>query len=229
MIEFTSLGFMFYPCSYDIINSFESGSDIGDPEVGYELIPASHGNYRIKSLSYGKLLKRINPEWIVAHAEVEDNSNDTLFSFIKVSDNVFALSYFANQRFCGGAGAHHCLSASYSELSKETRLIVEERVVQKKISNVRYRLDHSIIYDEQVQEVVTEFATNNSPDKENTTTLEFSQTESITASWNNSQSSSIGASMSVGFEVDEVPFVAKTTMEVSFVGDQRWVITNEQL
>ncbi|KAJ0536612.1 putative Agglutinin domain-containing protein [Helianthus annuus] len=79
-------------------SSFESGLDIGDPEVGYELIPASHGNYRIKSLSYGKLLKRINPEWIVAHAEVEDNSNDTLFSFIKVSDNVFALSYFAITR-----------------------------------------------------------------------------------------------------------------------------------
>ncbi|KAJ0903601.1 putative aerolysin, Agglutinin domain, Agglutinin domain superfamily [Helianthus annuus] len=195
--------------------SFESGSDIGDPEVGYELIPASRGNYRIKSLAYGKLLKRISPDWLVAHAEVEDNSNDTLFSFIKVSDNVFALSYVGNQRFCGGLGASNCLSASYSELSKETRLIVEERVVQKKISNVRYRLDHSVIYDEQVQEVVTEFATNNSPDKENTTTLEFSQTESITATWNNSQSSTTGASMSVGFEVDEVPFVASMTMEVS--------------
>ncbi|KAJ0714035.1 putative Agglutinin domain-containing protein [Helianthus annuus] len=203
-------------------NSFESGSDIGNPEVGYELIPASHGNYyRIKSLSYGKLLTRINPEWIAAHAEVEDNSNDTLFSFIKVSDEVFALSYFGNQRFCGGAGAHNCLSASYSQLSKETRLIVEERVLQKKISNVRYRLDHSIIYDEQVEEVVTEFATNISRDKENSTTLEFTQTESITATWNNSESLSIGVSLSAGvslgvsFEAEEIPFVANTTLELS--------------
>ncbi|XP_076882895.1 uncharacterized protein LOC143531494, partial [Bidens hawaiensis] len=71
-------------------HKFESGFDTGNPQVGYELVPVANGNYRIRSLSFGKYW-RGGSEWVVADAEDSNNSDYTLFSFIKISDNVVAI------------------------------------------------------------------------------------------------------------------------------------------
>ncbi|XP_076932042.1 uncharacterized protein LOC143597418 [Bidens hawaiensis] len=194
-------------------HKFESGFDIGNPQVGYELVPAANGNYRIKSLNYGKYW-RGGSEWVVADAEDYSKSDDTLFSFIKISDNVVAIRSLGTNKFCGAKQGDKFLRTDYQDITNDTRITVEERVMKRKISHVRYRLGDSKIHDEVVQEVASEIATNDSPDKEAEASLKSSQTRSVTTTWNNSESLSFGTSVSVGLEVSEVPLVANSTFQV---------------
>ncbi|MFS8005872.1 putative aerolysin, Agglutinin domain, Agglutinin domain superfamily [Helianthus anomalus] len=209
-----------YLCSrvqdrYYNYHKFEPGLDIGDPRVAHELFPTSNGNYRIKSLYYGKFWRR-SPNWIWADAEENDHSNDTLFSFVKISDKLFALRNLGNNYFCGALtteGKTNCLNAHYPTMSRQTRLMVEERTLQRDISNVRYRLSHSRIYQEEIQEVSHAFATNDSLDKETTITLTYSISDSRTATWTNSVSMTFG--IKATFAVDSIPLIAKNGIEVS--------------
>ncbi|XP_076885503.1 uncharacterized protein LOC143535052 [Bidens hawaiensis] len=209
-----------YLCSrvcdgYYNYHRFEPGLDIGDPRVAHQLFPTTNGNYCIKSLYYGKFWRR-SPNWIWADAEDNNYSNDTLFSFVKLSNNVIALRNLGNNYFCGALtteGKTNCLNAHYPTISRQTRLIVEERVLQRYISNVRYRLSDSRIYQEEIQEVSHAFATNASPNKETTITLMYSISDSKTATWTNSVSMTFG--VSIKFEVSLVPLIAKNGVEMS--------------
>lgn len=193
---------------------FESGLDVGDPLVAHELFPTPDGNYRIKNLHFGKFWRR-SPNWIWADAEQNNNSRDTLFSFVKISDGVFALRNLGNNYFCGGLtteGKTDCLNAQYPSISRQARLIVEERVLQRKITNIQYRLSNSRIYDEQIQEVSHAFATNNSADQETSITLNHSSTDSKTSTWTNSVSVTIGVTLK--FKAS-APFIAEGGIETS--------------
>ncbi|KAJ0481472.1 putative Agglutinin domain-containing protein [Helianthus annuus] len=125
-----------YLCSrvqdrYYNYHKFEPGLDIGDPRVAHELFPTTNGNYRIKSLYYGKFWRR-SPNWIWANAEENDHSNDTLFSFVKISNELFALRNLGNNYFCGALtteGETNCLNAHYPTMSRQTRLMVFPRLL----------------------------------------------------------------------------------------------------
>ncbi|XP_076891983.1 uncharacterized protein LOC143543579 [Bidens hawaiensis] len=196
-------------------HKFVSGLDVGDPLVAHELFPTPDGNYRIKDLHFGKFWRR-SPNWIWADAEDTDNSNDTLFSFVKTSDNVFSLRNLGNNNFCGGLtteGKKNCLNARYPTMSRQTKLVVEECVLERHILDVRYRLVHSRIYQEEIQEVSHAYATNDSMDKPTTVTLSYSSTDSKTSNWKNSMSYTFG--VSVNFEISIVPTIVKGEIEVS--------------
>ncbi|KAL8238128.1 hypothetical protein R6Q59_019209 [Mikania micrantha] len=209
-----------YLCSrvldrYYNYHRFETGLDIGDPRVAYQLFPTNDGNYRIKSLYYGKFWRR-SPNWIWADAEDNNYSNDTVFSFVKISDKHIALRNLGNDYFCGALtteGKTNSLNAHYPTMSRQTRLMIEERSLQRDISNVRYRLACSRVYHEEIQEVSHAFATNESIDKETTITLTYSISDSRTTSWSNSVSMSFG--VSVTFEVDSIPLISKNGIQVS--------------
>ncbi|XP_076885506.1 uncharacterized protein LOC143535055 [Bidens hawaiensis] len=196
---------------------FESGFDISNPQWAYELVPAANGNYRIKSSYFGKYWRAYH-QWVVADAEDNNNSDDTLFSFTKISDNVFVLSNLGTKKFSGANQRHDFIRTDYPEITKDTRIILEERVLKRKISHVKYRLRDSIVHDEVVQ--VNEFVTNDTRDNDITATLDVvSLNESIFSTWNNSESLSFGTLVSVDLEVSEVPFVAKPSMQVKLETD----------
>ncbi|KAI3688324.1 hypothetical protein L1987_82035 [Smallanthus sonchifolius] len=209
-----------YLCSriidyYYNYHMFESGLEVGDQRVAHQLFPTRDGYYRIKDLYFGKFWRR-SPNWIWADAEDDDFSNDTLFSFVKLGDNVVALRNLGNNNFCGGLtteGKTNCLNAHYPTMSRQARLIVEERVLKRTISDVRYRLSESTIYEEEILEVDHYFGENDKVDGDDTLTPSFSISDSRTTSWNNSVSVKVG--VKVEFETDIVPFIEKGKVEVS--------------
>ncbi|XP_071740200.1 uncharacterized protein [Rutidosis leptorrhynchoides] len=195
---------------------FESGLDVGDPLVAKELFPTPNGNYRIKDMHFGKFW-RLGGNWIWADAEEDSsNNNDTLFSIVKISDTVMGLRNLGNNRFCGAVtkeGKTDCLNADYPTISRQTRLMIEERVLHREISDIKYRLSDSRIYQDEIQEVAHAFANNNSPTDNDTITLNYKITESRTSHWTNSVSTSVG--VAVSFEVSIIPIIAKGEVEVT--------------
>jgi hypothetical protein len=187
---------------------FETDVDIGNQVVAHDLFPTANGNYRIRNLHFGKFWRGV-PNWIWADAEANNNSNEVLFSFVKIDEKHIALRSLGNNRYCvpdSREGKRDCLRAETTNIEQRARLMVHERILQRQISGVRYRLSDSRIYGEQLQEVSHAFATNDSPDKESSVTLTYSTTESRTTTWNNSYSVTVGGSVSM--EVSFVPFVA---------------------
>ncbi|KAI3688283.1 hypothetical protein L1987_81994 [Smallanthus sonchifolius] len=98
-------------------------------------------------------------------------------------------------------------------MSKHTRLIVEERVLKRTISDVRYRLSDSRIYQDEILEADHAYTGNESPDKDSTTTLTLKMSKSRTTSWNNSVSVKVGVKLE--FETSIVPLIEKGKVEVS--------------
>nr|XP_043635966.1 uncharacterized protein LOC122607115 [Erigeron canadensis] len=195
---------------------FRSGLDIGDPRVSKELLPINNevNYYHIMDLYNGRLWTRADG-WI--RADVDDPSLSDSFSFVQIKDNVFALRSYGgvNQYFCGPYtedASVNCLNAAYPSISKETRLVIEEAVLEREIKDVEYRIGDSRVYDEQPVEVDHEYGTNNLP-TDTSMTLEFTTTDSRTTSWNNSVSVQLG--VKVTFETTYVPFIAKSTVELS--------------
>ncbi|GJT44421.1 retrovirus-related pol polyprotein from transposon TNT 1-94 [Tanacetum coccineum] len=96
----------------------------------------------------------------------------------------------------------------------------------KQISDIRYRLSDSRIYQEEIQEVSNAFATNDSPDNESTITLDYSISDSRTTHWTNSVSMSLG--VSVRFKVSAVPLIASGEVEVSseFTYSREWGVSH---
>ncbi|XP_076931207.1 uncharacterized protein LOC143596274 [Bidens hawaiensis] len=193
---------------------FESGMDLGDPLLAHELYPTADGNYRIKNLHFGKFWRR-SPNWIWADAEENNTSQETLFSFVKISDKDIGIRNLGNNHFCGALtseGKTDCLNALYPNIIARARLIVEERVLRREISDLRYRLSDSRIYQEEVQEVAHAFATNDSPSHDTEVTLRYSSSESRTTFWTNSVSLTSGVQMEFSAFV---PFIAGTSIQVS--------------
>ncbi|KAI3822932.1 hypothetical protein L1987_10533 [Smallanthus sonchifolius] len=196
---------------------FESGMDVADPLVANQLFRTNGGNYRIKDMYFGKFWRR-SSNWILADAEEEAAyaNIDTRFSFVKLGDNALALRNFGNNYFCGpvtAEGKTNCLKAEYPTLSRQTRLVVEERVMRRFISDVTYRLFDSRIYEEEILQVSKTFAVNDSPDKDSTITVSFAISDSRTTSWNNNVSVKVG--VTVEFDISFIPFIEEGKVQVS--------------
>lgn len=196
-----------------IYQQFQSGIDITNRWVAKELLTTADGNYRIKDLYSGKFWRR-RDNWI--KAEVDDGSIETLFSFVQIKDNVVALRNLGNDGFCGAyteSLSINCLNARYPTLSKETRLIVEEVVIRRIISDLKYRLSDARIYDEQIIEVGRGYGTNTLTQDSTILTLNFHSTDSRTTSWNSSMSINFG--VNVTLETTIVPVIEKSEIELS--------------
>ncbi|KAG5534600.1 hypothetical protein RHGRI_022650 [Rhododendron griersonianum] len=77
-----------------------ASSDHGDPTVGNEVFITKDGSIRIKNNYFGKFWRR-SPNWIWADSDDTTTDNlDTLFSPVKVGDNVIALRNLGNANFC---------------------------------------------------------------------------------------------------------------------------------
>ncbi|KAI3688275.1 hypothetical protein L1987_81986 [Smallanthus sonchifolius] len=206
---------------------FESGLDAGDPLVAHDLSPTNDGSYRIKSVHFGQSWRKNPQNWIWADG-VEEGLRpwDILFSFVKISDGVFALRNVGNNAFCGGLtrdGNTDCLNARYPTISTEARLVVEERALQRDISQLTYRLSDSRIYQEEIQEVAHAFTTNHSADKETTVTLSYASSVSRTTNWTNDSSLTMSG-VKVNLEFTTVPVIenAEVKLSTEFSHEYEW-------
>nr|XP_043611841.1 uncharacterized protein LOC122583510 [Erigeron canadensis] len=157
-----------------------------------------------------------NANWIWADAGPDNYSNETLFSVIKLDDNVIALKNLENNSLCGPLSAENesnCMNAHYPTLTNQTRLVIEEVILQRTISKLKYRLSNSRIYGEHIIECDHAFATNDSPDEKTTVCVNFSFTNSKTSSWSNALSIKCGSK--IGFEIEKIPCIVSGKVELS--------------
>nr|XP_043614603.1 uncharacterized protein LOC122586683 [Erigeron canadensis] len=202
---------------------FEDDLDIADEKVAKQLFPTAQGYYRVKDLYFDKFWRRskpswngANPNWIWGDGESNNTSNETLFSVVRVDDNVIALRNMENNNFCGplsAEGESNCLNANFPNLTSQAMLMIQETVLLRTISGITYRLSDVRIYGEQMIECDTAFATNNLPDHSANITLNFSFTDSRTTSWENSVSFSYG--VMTEFKTDRIPFIGSGGVEIS--------------
>ncbi|KAG5547073.1 hypothetical protein RHGRI_012938 [Rhododendron griersonianum] len=200
-----------------------ASNDNGDPTVGNEVFITKEGNVRIKNNHFGKFWRR-SPNWIWADSnDTTTNNSDTLFSPVKVGDNVVALRNLGNNNFCKRLtteGKRSCLNAAVTTISREARLVVEELVISRNIDNLKFRLLDARIYNQNIITMVTKTATNNTP-VSNTSTLKLLRKETRSTTWNGSVSLKLGVKTSIR---TGIPLIVKGRVEVSaeFIGKYQW-------
>ncbi|KAI8541190.1 hypothetical protein RHMOL_Rhmol08G0042400 [Rhododendron molle] len=200
-----------------------ASSDHGDPTVGNEVFITKDGSIRIKNNHFGKFWRR-SPNWIWADSDdtTTDNS-DTLFSAVKVGDNVIALRNLGNSNFCKRLtteGKTNCLNAAVTTISQEARLVVEELVISRKIDFVNFRLLDARIYNQNIITMATKSATNDTQES-NTATLSLVRRETKSNTWNASISLTLGVTTTI---TTGIPFIAEGKIEVSteFTSEYQW-------
>nr|XP_043636849.1 uncharacterized protein LOC122607848 [Erigeron canadensis] len=201
--------------------------DITDPLVFKVLYPTADGNYRIKDSHWDRFFK-YQVTWIWANGQENEISKDTKFSFVHIENTVFGIRSLANNNFCGALSVDFkdlCLNAYYSTLSYEARLTIEERVLKREISDIKYRLSDARTYGEQPIEVDTQITSNNLTDTVTTSTLTFTETHSTTTSWSNSETINFGVSVSMS--VQEIPFISELGIEMhtDYTSTHEWGVS----
>ncbi|KAM7489386.1 hypothetical protein LguiB_026870 [Lonicera macranthoides] len=207
-----------------------TSDDIGDPLVGHETFTTSDGSIRLKSNHYGKFWK-CSPNWIWTNSV--DNSSkdlDTLFQVVKIDENnTVSLRGVGNKNYCKRLTAEcktDCLSASISSISKEARMVVEERVLSRSIYNVNYHLQESRIYDETVVMMANGNAVNRSKKPTTVNICRLSYKEAISKTWNSSVSVKTGVKTNFRAGVPIIDCgVIKVLAEVT--GQWQWGTTEE--
>ncbi|XP_057772381.1 uncharacterized protein LOC130991950 [Salvia miltiorrhiza] len=208
---------------YDDHNYLQFASDDPNDDVsGHVVSLMRDGHVRIKSDHWGMFWRR-SPNWIWADStDVTANNKDTLFWPVKIDGTTIALRNAGNNNFCKRLtedGMENCLNAAVSNLTSETRLQVQELVMERKIYNVRYRMEDARIYGETPYVAGTSTATNEGYEVaatsvevkyENNITYSFSRSVSITAGITNTISAGVPG---IGEESIEINFQISTSFE----------------
>ncbi|CAK9160843.1 unnamed protein product [Ilex paraguariensis] len=191
--------------------------DIGDETVGNEIFPVGDGTIRIRSNIFGKFWRR-SPNWIWADSDdTSCNDYDTLFRPIKVNDRVIALCNLGNDHFCVSLtteGKVDCLNAAKSTITNMARLEVDEVVLSREITNIRYRTGEAKIYNEGFV-MLNNFTATNKGREPNTIEKDIEFTQKRSTTWKSSVS--LKAGISTTFKAS-VPLVADGEIQFSVVG-----------
>ncbi|MFQ6627832.1 hypothetical protein Gotur_007678 [Gossypium turneri] len=190
------------------------GEDIGEAAVAMEVFYTPNGDIRIKPVCSDKYWKR-KPDWIwVDSDDTKGNDKDTLFHPFKVDGKTIALLNLGNKMFCKrftGLGRTSCLSARIPSVTKEAYLNVVEPVLSRKIENLRYDTENARVYDEKVQIVAKNSASNHTT-QSNTMDVKLTYTDTTTSTWNSHFSLGLEAKASFEFGV---PIIAEGSVEIS--------------
>lgn len=203
---------------------FGNYSDPSAYAVGNEVFKVGDGNIRIKSIYWGKFWKS-NPNWIWANSsDTSSNDKSTLFTPIKVSDNVVALKNLGgNQLFCRRHSIDYkenCLSAEEHTISKKCEVKISEYVSSRTIYNVKFRLTDSRIYGETIEVAATQDASNKTSGTI-TQGLNLSYVDEVSNTW----SSTLELKLGFGLEFSAgIPFItsSKVTVAGQITGSYSW-------
>ncbi|TYH26715.1 hypothetical protein ES288_A02G010900v1 [Gossypium darwinii] len=179
------------------------GEDIGEAAVAMEVFYTPNGDIRIKPVCSDKYWKR-KLDWIwVDSDDTKGNDKDTLFHPFKVDGKTIALLNLGNNMFCKrftGEGITSCLSAR-----------IPSPVLSRKIENLRYDTENARVYDEKVQIVAKNSASNHTK-QSNTMDVKLTYTDTTTSTWNSHFSLGLEAKASFEFGI---PIIAEGSVEIS--------------
>ncbi|MBA0737767.1 hypothetical protein Gogos_011214, partial [Gossypium gossypioides] len=162
------------------------GEDIGEAAVAMEVFYTPNGDIRIKPVCSDKYWKH-KPDWIwVDSDDTKGNDTDTLFYPFKVDVHTSLL------------------------LPKRLTNMVEP-MLSRKIANLRYDTESARVYDEKVQIVAKNSASNHTT-RSNTMDVKLTYTDTTTSTWNSHFS--LGLEAKASFE-SGVPIITEGSVEIS--------------
>ncbi|KAE8712344.1 hypothetical protein F3Y22_tig00110258pilonHSYRG00201 [Hibiscus syriacus] len=185
-----------------------TASDISDPNVAMEILPANDGKIRIRHISSGKFWNLGNPDFILADADkTSDSDNNTLFRPFNVNTKSIAFLNLGNNKFCKRYTGS--LTSGFNAMTDITdffaRLKVEETVTKREISNIKYRLDKSRVYDNETVVLVEKSAINSDPNSSTTEDLTLSYEDVKSNIWKTNLSLKLEAKGT--FDITSFPII----------------------
>ncbi|CAL1398310.1 unnamed protein product [Linum trigynum] len=207
-----------------------SGTDIGDPSVGFQVFPTPDGAVQIREKYSGHdyfvgFTNSVSPGSSMLTPADYDPS--TVLWPVKVEDNIIALRCQGNNKFLRRDevnGFADSLSATVSTISQESKIRVEEHVISREIYNVVFRLLDARIYDETVVVATKTSASNDTPNTV-THTVTLTHTETTASTWEASLGLNLGFNVSI---TAGIPFIEEAKVEISgeISGSYTWGKTN---
>ncbi|XP_057803035.1 uncharacterized protein LOC131018328 [Salvia miltiorrhiza] len=193
-----------------------ASDDPNEKASGHVVSLVPNGHVRINSDYWGMFWRR-SPIWIVADStDVTANNRDTLFWPVKINDTTIAFRSAGNNNFCHRLTQDKrvsCLAATVSTLIGETMLLVQELVMDRKIYNVRYRMDDARIYGETRYVGGTSIVTNEG-NREASRSVTVNYQNNLTYSFNRSVSIKGGVPNTITAGVPEI--VDSDSVQISF-------------
>ncbi|KAL1538271.1 hypothetical protein AAHA92_27033 [Salvia divinorum] len=180
-----------------------NSDDPNDILSGHEVTLLRDGHVRLKSDQWGLFWRWADNSIWADSDDITANNKATLFWPVKVDENTIALRSAGNNRFCKRLtddAMESYLNASVSNITTEAKLKVQELVMERKIYNVRYRMEDARIYGETPYMAGTTTVTNNANEAgsiavtvkyTDTTSRSFNRSVSLTAGVTNSISAGI--------------------------------------
>ncbi|XP_021732234.1 uncharacterized protein LOC110699051 [Chenopodium quinoa] len=188
-----------------------SGDDDMEKATNYEIFVTETGDIRVKSLLFGKYWR--STPWIWSDSDDTSADNpDTLFEVFKVDDNVIALRNKGNKKFCKRLtteGKVSCLNAGATSMEVNTRLIVKEPVISRKVE-VQFRVEDARIYNKRPLTAATVTVPNR-------TTAAHEVVEGVIFTKTHVSTWSKSTSLTLGVKAEfksGIPFIAEGKIEV---------------
>lgn len=149
---------------------FQSKAD-NSSMYDYEVSPTRDGGIRLKNTHFGTYWTDMDPVCFVRlqKADPEDHDTKTIFLPVIVDGNRILIRSFKDGNFCKRYDASYwkkgyskktCLSTIYKHLEEPCHMEIEEPVLARTISNVRYQLTSTRIYNERTLALITDDSRN---------------------------------------------------------------------
>ncbi|KAK9940956.1 hypothetical protein M0R45_017588 [Rubus argutus] len=204
-----------------------ASTDKGTPTAWFEVSTDGDGRAQIRSYKTKTFLRYDNNKNGIWANTTDTTDDQTTFWPVKVDKNVIALLSFANNNFCGQIENNAYFNAAFPTISRESRLVLEELVLSRRIYNADFDLANAVIYGETPITMATANASNNTP-VDNIVEFKFTYTQSKSSTWTSSRSWMVGMSVEVSLKI---PFIGETGVTISgeYSGSYEWgeTITSE--
>lgn len=189
-------GYWFNNLYYLQFGSWDPNDEVSGHEI--ELLPDGH--VKIKSLHFSGRFWRFGLYWIWADTfDTSITNQSLLFWPVKIDDNTIALRTADHNLFCKrltADGKTDCLNAASSTITNESRLVVQELVLERRIFDVRYRMEDARIFDEKPFLAGTTTGENNA-DLENSVAVSLTYRDSKSYSFSRSLSLTAGVKTTI--------------------------------
>ncbi|XP_026438499.1 uncharacterized protein LOC113337012 [Papaver somniferum] len=193
----------------------------------YEVSPSRDGGIRLKSTHFGTYWTDMDPVCFVwlQKADPEELDTKSIFLPVKVDGNRILMRSFKDGNFCkrydgnkwrDGYSNQSCLATIFNYREQPCYMEIEESVLTRTISNVRYQLADARLYNERTLALITDDSRNRTQHPQ-TSQINLKTTVTNTTNWSKSVSFKEGVKITGTFGV---PNIKTGSLEISSVFTQ---------
>ncbi|KAI3906017.1 hypothetical protein MKW98_021832 [Papaver atlanticum] len=220
-----------------VLMKFQSKSDDSSGSMyDYEVFPSRDGGIRLKSTQFGTYWSHIDLIWryidpvsfVFLQNDDPKHATNTTFLPVKVDGNRILIRSLETGKFCrrydgsywkGDFITKSCLvSTIYKYPDELCHMEIEEPVLTRTISNVRYQLTNARIYNERILALITDDSRNKTQHPQ-TSQINLKTTVTNTKNWSTSVSIKQGFKMTGTLGV---PRIKSGSLEISGESTQSW-------